>query len=175
MIQYFGENFLTSVEAEALLSGIMLDTKNFVLKTGVRTFEAAAFLRKKGANTVAVKRLFSNTITTYKEKYQLVSTAEIFNNCAISVSQKEMQDIRIASAQAADELLDIQGVRASFVIYFDNGVVNVSARSMGDINVQPLMEELGGGGHQTMAGAQIKNINVEQVREKIIEMITAIK
>ena len=175
LIQYFGENFLTSVEAEALLSGIMLDTKNFVLKTGVRTFEAAAFLRKKGANTVAVKRLFSNTITTYKEKYQLVSTAEIFNNCAISVSQKEMQDIRIASAQAADELLDIQGVRASFVIYFDNGVVNVSARSMGDINVQPLMEELGGGGHQTMAGAQIKNMNVEQVREKIIEMVTAIK
>ena len=175
LIQYFGENFLTSVEAEALLSGIMLDTKNFVLKTGVRTFEAAAFLRKKGANTVAVKRLFSNTITTYKEKYQLVSTAEIFNNCAISVSQKEMQDIRIASAQAADELLDIQGVRASFVIYFDNGVVNVSARSMGDLNVQPLMEELGGGGHQTMAGAQIKNMNVEQVREKIIEMVTAIK
>lgn len=174
LIQYFGEDFLTSVESEALLSGIMLDTKNFVLKTGVRTFEAAAFLRKKGANTVAVKRLFSNTITTYKEKYQLVSTAEIFNNCAISVSQKEMQDIRLASAQAADELLDIQGVRASFVIYFDNGMVNVSARSMGDINVQPLMEELGGGGHQTMAGAQIKNANVEQVREKIIEMITAI-
>lgn len=175
LIQYFGEDFLTSVESEALLSGIMLDTKNFVLKTGVRTFEAAAFLRKKGANTVSVKRLFSNTITTYKEKYQLVSTAEIFNNCAISVSQKEMQDIRLASAQAADELLDIQGVRASFVIYFDNGMVNVSARSMGDINVQPLMEELGGGGHQTMAGAQIKNANVEQVREKIIEMITAIK
>ena len=175
LIQYFGEDFLTSVESEALLSGIMLDTKNFVLKTGVRTFEAAAFLRKKGANTVSVKRLFSNTITTYKEKYQLVSTAEIFNNCAISVSQKEMQDIRLASAQAADELLDIQGVRASFVIYFDTGMVNVSARSMGDINVQPLMEELGGGGHQTMAGAQIKNANVEQVREKIIEMITAIK
>ena len=175
LIQYFGENFLNSVEAEALLSGIMLDTKNFVLKTGVRTFEAAAFLRKKGANTVAVKRLFSNTITTYKEKYQLVSSAEIFNNCAISVAQKEMQDIRVASAQAADELLDIQGVRASFVIYFDNDVVNVSARSMGDVNVQPLMEKLGGGGHQTMAGAQIKNISVEQVREKIIEMITAMK
>lgn len=174
LIQYLGEDFLTSLESEALLSGIMLDTKNFVLKTGVRTFEAAAFLRKKGANTVAVKRLFSNTITMYKEKYQLVSTAEIFNNCAISVSQKGMQDIRIASAQAADELLDIQGVRASFVIYFDNGVVNVSARSMGDINVQPLMEELGGGGHQTMAGAQIKNASVEQIREKIIEMIAAI-
>lgn len=175
LIQYFGEDFLTSVESEALLSGIMLDTKNFVLKTGVRTFEAAAYLRKKGANTVAVKRLFSNTITAYKEKYQLVSSAEIFNSCAISVSQKEMQNIRLASAQAADELLDIQGVRASFVIYFDNGMVNVSARSMGDINVQPLMEKLGGGGHQTMAGAQIKNTNVEQVREKIIEMITAIK
>ena len=175
LIPYFGENFLNSIEAEALLSGIMLDTKNFVLKTGVRTFEAAAFLRKRGANTVTVKRLFSNTITMYKEKYQLVSNAEIFNNCAISVSPKGVKDIRLAAAQAADELLDIQGVRASFVVYFDSDVVNVSARSMGDVNVQPLMEKLGGGGHQTIAGAQIKNSNLEQVREKIIEMITAIK
>ena len=175
LIQYFGEDFLNSIEAEALLSGIMLDTKNFVLKTGVRTFEAAAFLRKKGASTVAVKRLFSNTIATYKEKYQIVSSAEIFNNCAISVSPNNMTDVRLAAAQAADELLDIQGVKASFVIYFDNGIVNVSARSMGDINVQLLMEKLGGGGHQTMAGAQIENTNVEQVREKVIEMITEIK
>lgn len=175
LIQYFGENFLTSVEAEALLAGIMLDTKNFVLKTGVRTFEAAAFLREKGADTVAVKRLFSNTITTYKEKYQIVSSAEIFNNCAVAVSQKEMHNVKLAAAQAADELLELQGVRASFVIYFDNGIVNVSARSMGDINVQILMEQLGGGGHQTMAGAQVKELNIEQVREKVIEMITVIK
>lgn len=174
LIPYFGENFLTPTEAEALLSGIMLDTKNFVLKTGVRTFEAAAFLRKKGANTVAVKRLFSNTITTYKEKYQLVSTAEIFNNCAISVTQKPVQDIRLAAAQAADELLEIQGVSASFVIYLHNEMVNISARSLGDINVQILMEKLGGGGHQTMAGVQIKTTDVEQVREKVIEMITEI-
>ncbi len=174
LIQYFGEDFLTSAEAEALLSGIMLDTRNFVLKTGVRTFEAAAFLRKRGASTVTVKRFFSNTITTYKEKYQLVSTAEIFNSCAISVSPRSMKNIRLAAAQAADELLDIQGVKASFVIYFDNDVVNVSARSMGDVNVQPLMEKLGGGGHQTMAGAQIENTDVEQVKEKVMAMITAI-
>lgn len=175
LIQYFGENFLTSTEAEALLAGIMLDTKNFVLKTSVRTFEAAAFLRKNGADTVSVKRLFSNTIATYKEKYQLVASAEIFNSFAVAVAPKDMKDIRIASAQAADELLDIQGVKASFVIYWDNDMVNVSARSMGDVNVQLLMEKLGGGGHQTMAGVQIKNVSLEQIREKIIEMITAIK
>lgn len=175
LIQYFGESFLNRFEAEALLAGIMLDTKNFVLKTGVRTFEAAAFLRKKGANTVSVKRLFSNSIKTYKEKYQLVATAEIFNNCAISVSQKEVPDIKLASAQAADELLDIQDVRASFVIYPYKDVINVSARSLGDVNVQLLMEKLGGGGHQTMAGAQINGSSVAQVREKIIEMITYTK
>ncbi len=175
LIQYFGENFLSPFEAEVLLAGIMLDTKNFVLKTGVRTFEAAAFLRGKGANTVTVKKLFSNTIKTYKEKYQLVASAEIFNNCAISVSQKEIPNIRLASAQAADELLDIQDVRASFVIYCDKDTVNVSARSLGDVNVQLLMEKLGGGGHQTMAGAQLVNTSVTQVREKIIEMITYMK
>lgn len=175
LIQYFGENFLTAIEAEALLAGIMLDTKNFVLKTSVRTFEAAAFLRKNGADTVAVKRLFSNTIATYKEKYQLVASAEIFNSFAVAVAPKNMKDIRVASAQAADELLDIQGVKASFVVYWDNDMVNVSARSMGDVNVQLLMEQLGGGGHQTMAGAQMKNVSLEEVREKIIEMITAIK
>ena len=103
-----------------------------------------------------------------------VSTAVIFNSCAISVSPRSMKNIRLAAAQAADELLDIQGVKASFVIYFDNDVVNVSARSMGDVNVQPLMEKLGGGGHQTMAGAQIENTDVDQVKEKVMAMITAI-
>ena len=104
-----------------------------------------------------------------------MASAEIFNSFAVAVAPKDMKDIRIASAQAADELLDIQGVKASFVIYWDNDMVNVSARSMGDVNVQLLMEKLGGGGHQTMAGVQIKNVSLEQIREKIIEMITSIK
>ena len=174
LVQYLGESAINSQEAEALLAGIMLDTKNFVLKTGVRTFEAAAFLRKKDANTVVVKRLFSNTINTYKEKYQLVANAEIFNNCAVSVAQKEWKDMKLAAAQAADELLDIQGVRASFVIYPYDGCINVSARSLGDVNVQIFMEELGGGGHQTMAGAQVKDLDMSETREKIIEMINNI-
>ena len=174
LVQYLGESAINSQEAEALLAGIMLDTKNFVLKTGVRTFEAAAFLRKKDANTVVVKRLFSNTINTYKEKYQLVANAEIFNNCAVSVAQKEWKDMKLAAAQAADELLDIQGVRASFVIYPYDGCINVSARSLGDVNVQIFMEGLGGGGHQTMAGAQVKGLDMSETREKIIEMINNI-
>lgn len=174
LIQYMGQNSLNRLEAESLLAGIMLDTKNFVLKTGVRTFEAAAYLRKKGADTVEVKRLFSNTIDTYKVKYQLVSGAEIFNSCAIASSDEDA-DIRLAAAQAADELLGIQGVEASFVIYSYDGVINISARSLGGINVQLIMESMGGGGHQTMAGAQLEGSTMEHARERLVEIITSLK
>ena len=153
LVQYLGENAIGRLEADALLAGITLDTKNFVLKTGVRTFEAAAFLRRKGADTVEVKRLFSNSIDTYRAKYQLVSNAEIYNSCAVTAADEDCPDIRIASAQAADELLGVQGVNASFVLYSSAGTVNISARSLGAVNVQVVMEKLGGGGHQTMAGA----------------------
>lgn len=175
LIQYMGDCTLNNIEAQALLAGIMLDTKNFVLKTGVRTFEAAAFLRKKGADTVAVKRLFSNSISTYKEKSHLVSSAEIFNSCAVVIAPKELPDMKLAAVQAADELLEIEDVLASFVIYPEGEDINVSARSMGDVNVQILMEKIGGGGHQTMAGAKIKNSSLAKVREKIIEIITNTK
>ncbi len=175
IVQYLSDNVLTRLEAEALLAGIMLDTKNFVLKTGSRTFDAASYLRRRGADTVEVKRMFSNSIDTYKAKYQLVSGAEIFNNCAIACAEEGTKDIRVACAQAADELLSIQGVSASFVIYPSEGTINISARSLGDVNVQLIMEEMGGGGHQTMAGAQIKNKNIEYVREELAKIISSIE
>ncbi|WP_326975598.1 DHH family phosphoesterase [Caproicibacter sp. BJN0012] len=171
LLQYIGDGRLTQTEAEALLSGIMLDTKNFVLKTGARTFEAAAYLRRRGADTVSVKRMFSDSIDAYKAKYKIVSNAEIFDRFAVASTEKEFPDIRIASAQAADELLSIQGIDASFVLFPAGGVINISARSLGDVNVQLIMETLGGGGHLTMAGAQLNGMTAAEARERLIEAI----
>ena len=155
----------------ALLAGIMLDTKNFVLRTGVRTFEAAAFLRKKGADTVATKSLFADSIETYKEKYKVVSNAEVKNNCAIAVADTDNPNIRLSSAQAADELLSVSNVNASFVLFKTGNVINISARSYGKLNVQLIMEKLGGGGHQNMAAAQLENITFEQAKYQLQEAI----
>lgn len=159
------------VQADALLSGIMLDTKNFVIKTGVRTFESAAYLRKKGANTLTVKEMFSDSIDTYKEKVDIVCRAHIYKNCAVSTSRGTSDDIRLAAAQAADEMLSLQDVNASFVIFEDSGRMNISARSYGRINVQIIMEKLGGGGHQTMAAAQLYNITKELAYQKLMAVI----
>lgn len=171
LVQYLGDGSLSRLESEALLAGIMLDTKNFVLRTGVRTFEAAAYLRSNGADTVEVKRLFSNSIDTYKVKYKLVSDAEIYNFCAIACAEENIPDIRIASAQAADELLGIENVKASFVMYKTGKTVNISARSLGDLNVQVIMEALGGGGHQTMAACQLEDTTMDEAREKLVSII----
>ena len=171
LIQYLSSEPPSRLESEAMLSGIMLDTKNFVLRTGVRTFEAAAYLRKNGADTVEVKRLFSNSIDTYKVKYKLVSDAEIFNYCAIACADESTPDIRIASAQAADELLGIENVKASFVMYKTGKTVNISARSLGDLNVQVIMESLGGGGHQTMAACQMEDVSIAEARERLVSII----
>jgi Predicted signaling protein consisting of a modified GGDEF domain and a DHH domain len=168
IVQYIRSSALDAIDAQALLAGIMLDTKNFVMKTGVRTFEAAAFLRRCGADTVEVKRLFSDTLDTYKEKAQLVSGAEVYKNCAIAVSNWDFQNMRIAAAQAADELLSIQGVLASFVLYRTGNGVNISGRSLGDVNVQVILEAFGGGGHFTMAGAQISEITIGEVKRLLI-------
>ena len=169
LIQYFGDvGKLSSYYAEALLAGIMLDTKNFVMRTGVRTFEAAAFLRKLGADTVAVRALFSNSIDSYQKKTRLVANAEIYNHCAIAISDIQSDDIRVVAPQAADELLGISGVDASFVLYESNGNVHFSARSMGAMNVQIIMEKLGGGGHQTMAGAQLDGVSLESARQTLL-------
>lgn len=173
ILGYFGNaGKLTAQQAEALLAGIMLDTKNFTIKTGVRTFEAAAFLRKLGADTVNVKGLFANSLDHYRQKATLVSRSEIYKRCAIAATTVFHPDMRIIAAQAADELLGIENVDASFVYYkSDNDEIYISARSLGAINVQLMMEYLGGGGHQTMAAAQIKNISIETAGQKVKEAI----
>lgn len=172
LIQYFPEiDNLSSYYADAMLAGIMLDTKDFVMRTGVRTFEAAAFLRKLGADMVAVKGLFANSMACIRKRSQLVSSAELYNRCAIATDDSNEESIRVASAQAADELLGIVGVDASFVIFLTPVGINISARSMGAMNVQIIMEKLGGGGHQTMAAAQFTDITVAEAKEKLIEAI----
>ncbi len=173
ILGYFGEaGKITALQAEALLSGIMLDTKNFTIKTGVRTFEAAAFLRKLGADTVNVKGLFANSIENYRQKVALVSNAEIYKRCAVSTTTMFHPEMRLIAPQAADELLNIENVDASFVYYRNVGdEIYVSARSLGALNVQLVMEYLGGGGHQTMAAAQLKNISLEDAGKRVKEAI----
>ena len=165
LIQYFGNECRISVaEAEALLAGIMLDTKNFVMRSGARTFEAAAYLKKLGADTITVKRLFADSLETYREKSVLIQSAKLFHGCAIATTDSTASELRLAAPQAADELLGISGVKASFVIYRIDGVCYISARSMDSFNVQLIMEAIGGGGHQTMAGAQLEVPTEEAVK-----------
>ncbi|MBO6301690.1 MAG: DHH family phosphoesterase [Ruminiclostridium sp.] len=173
LLQYFGDaGKISSVQAEALLAGITLDTKNFTLRTGVRTFEAAAFLRKLGADTVNVKTLFANSVECYKQKSELVATATVYRNCAIAVANKVMQEMRIAAPQAADELLGVTDVKASFVIARMSGdEIALNCRSLGGLNVQLIAESLGGGGHQTMAGAQFHDTTTEDVVTRLKEAI----
>ena len=169
LLQYFGDaGKISSVQAEALLAGITLDTKNFTLRTGVRTFEAAAFLRKLGADTVNVKMLFANSVECYRQKSELVASASVYRHCAIAVANKVMQEMRVAAPQAADELLGVTDVKASFVIAkTSSDEIALNCRSLGGLNVQLIAETLGGGGHQTMAGAQFRDMTVEEVVEAL--------
>lgn len=172
VVEYLADDVLNHNEAEALLAGIMLDTKNFVINTGVRTFEAAAFLRKKGADTVAVRNVFANSLDNYREKSQLVASAQIVNHCAVTMADEGMRNSRLVCAQAADDLLSIQDTYASFVISrIDAHTVNISARSFGKINVQLVMEALGGGGHQTMAAVQIKDVSLQEAKDRLTEVL----
>ena len=169
LLQYVGErdDKPNRVEAEGLLAGIMLDTRDFTLHTGVRTFEAAAALRRYGAETERVRQLFDVTMVEYNAKADLVEAAQMYKNCAISVSGEVPSEARVAIAQAANDLLTIQNVEASFVAVQVGTGVNISARSLGAVNVQVIMESLGGGGHQTMAAAQLKHITPEAARARI--------
>ena len=169
LLQYVGErdDKPNRVEAEGLLAGIMLDTRDFTLHTGVRTFEAAAALRRYGAETERVRQLFDVTMVEYNAKADLVEAAQMYKNCAISVSGEIPPEARVAIAQAANDLLTIQNVEASFVAVQVGTGVNISARSLGAVNVQVIMESLGGGGHQTMAAAQLKHITPEAARARI--------
>ena len=169
LLQYVGDrdDKPNRVEAEGLLSGILLDTQDFTLHTGVRTFEAAAALRRYGAETERVRQLFDVTMVEYAAKAELVERARMYRNCAISVGGEIAPEARVAIAQAANDLLRIQGVDASFVAVQVGTGVNISARSLGAVNVQVIMEALGGGGHQTMAAAQLKHITPEAARSRI--------
>ena len=171
LVQYMGDKYLKKSEAECLLAGIMLDTKNFSLKSGIRTFEAAAYLKKKGADNFTVKRMFANSMDTYKLRCKIIETAYMFGDCAIAKLEEKVKNMRVSCSQAADELLNIKNVKASFVIFSSGETVNISARSLGDVNVQVIMEKLGGGGHQTMAAVQIEGVTIEEAEQRLIEII----
>ncbi len=156
-----------SLTAKGLLSGITLDTRNFVLKTGVRTFEAAAYLRSKGADTVEVRKYFGNDAEINRLRNRIVDGSSSYRDCAISVDETEHPSIRLITSQAADELLNIEGVKASFVIFNVKDTVCISARSFGEMNVQVIMEKFGGGGHATMAAAQLPGENSKEVVERL--------
>lgn len=172
IIQYLEGATISKLDAEALMAGIMLDTRNFVIRAGVRTFEAAAFLRRMGADTVKVKKLLAGNLQTYKEKADILARAQVYGNFAVAVADSENGgNLRVAAAQAADELLYIQGVDASFVIFPVDKTVNISARSLGRVNVQVLMEQLGGGGHFNMAGAQLADTTPNQAKRLLLSVI----
>ena len=171
LLPYLSQTKISKTIADALLSGIMLDTRNFVLRTGVRTFEAAAYLRGHGADTVAVKKMFSEDLELYRRKSDLVSVAELYKKTAIAVSEEDYSDHRAAAAQAADDLLLVQGVVATFVLTPMEDYIQISARSYGECNVQLIMEKLGGGGHLTMAATQLKETTVAQAYEQLTAAI----
>lgn len=159
------------VEAEALLAGIMLDTRDFTVHTGVRTFEAAGYLRRMGAQTASVKQLFAGTLDAYTYKARIVTVAQIYRGCAVAFSKDLPESMRVVIPQAANDLLGIEGVQASFVGVMMGDSVNISARSMGEINVQIIMEKLGGGGHLMMAGTQLKGVALETAQARLQKAI----
>ena len=170
ILQYIAEDIrLRSVEADAMYAGIVIDTHNFTTQTGVRTFEAAAFLRRHGADVTRVRKLFRDRFENYVAKAQAIHNAEIYRDCfAISECCGEgIESPMVVGAQAANELLDIVGIRASVVLTPCPDVIYVSARSIDEVNVQIMMEKLGGGGHRNIAGVQLREMSLETAREKI--------
>jgi len=161
---------LRKLEAEALLAGIVLDTKHFTMRTGSRTFEAAAFLRRSGADTGDVKKLFQNDLEGTIARYDIIQNARMYRQ-DIAVARVDHTVGRVTAAQAADELLNISGINASFVLFPDGDRVIISARSMGDTNVQIILEKLGGGGNGATAGAQVPSKSVEEVTRQLLQAI----
>ena len=171
LLQYMVEaGDLLRGEAEALLAGIMLDTKNFMMRTGGRTFEAAAFLRRTGADTAEVRRYFQSDLPSMIQRYDIIRGAKMYHgDLAVAAVEKEVP--RVTAAKASDDLLTLQGVQASFVIYKAGEGVSMSARSLGEINVQLILESLGGGGNSTTAGGYVPNTTVAQVHARLLEAI----
>lgn len=177
VLQYIVEDVkVTSVEADCLYAGIMIDTRNFMNRTGVRTFEAAAFLRRCGADITRVRKMFRDDIESYRAKAEAVRLAEVYREeYAIAECPSDIESPTVLGAQAANELLDINGIKASFVLTVYNGRIYMSARSIDEVNVQIIAEKLGGGGHINAAGAQFDHIDVEEaintLKETIDQMI----
>ena len=171
LMQYLLEpTDILKCEAEALLAGVVLDTKNFTNRTGGRTFEAAAYLRRAGADTQDVQRMFQSDLESMIDRYAIIRRAELYReDLAIAAIDEECQ--RVTAAKAADELLTLSGVQASFVFYPKEGGVYISARSLGEVNVQVIVEALGGGGNSTSAGGQLPDVTVDEVRQKLKEAI----
>ena len=173
LIQYAqNEIELPTIEAESLYAGIMMDTKNFTFKTGVRTFEAAAYLRRCGVDIIKVKKWFQSDLESYNKISEIVRKAEVTHD-TIGISTYEIQekDTSLICAKAADELLTIGNITASFVLGIMGEKICISGRSIGDINVQVILEKLGGGGHITLAGAQLENKTIEEAKQELIAKI----
>ena len=174
ILQYYGEGIrLRSFEADCMYAGIVIDTNNFVAKTGSRTFEAAAYLRKNGADVTRVRKAFRNDMDTYKARAEAVRHAETYMGVyAISICPAQgLESPNVVGAQAANELLNIIGVKASFVLTEYNGKIFISARAIDEVNVQIIMERMGGGGHMNIAGAQLAGVTVEQARDQLKEVL----
>ena len=175
ILQYFVEDVkLKSGEADVLYAGIVLDTNNFMQKTGVRTFEAAAFLRRSGADVTRVRKMFREDMKDYLAKGEAVRNVKLFRNCfAISLcSTAGSIQPTVVGAQAANELLNIVGVKASFVLTQFDGKIYISARAIDEINVQIIMERLGGGGHLNVAGCQLTGMTLEEAEQKLCSVLT---
>ena len=174
ILQYINDKIkIKPVEADTLYAGILIDTNNFTTKAGARTFEAAAFIRRSGADIVRVRKILRSDMSEYKAKAETVRRAEVLHDCyALSVCPSAgLHSPTVVGAQAANDLLDISGMKASFVLTFHNNEIYISARSIDDVNVQVVMERLGGGGHMSIAGAQLKDMDLEQAYELVKKTI----
>ena len=173
VVQYLEDDVkINKLTAEGLLAGICLDTKFFAFKTGVRTFEASSYLKKAGADTTEVKKLFRTDVKDFKTKAEIIGNTKIISNrICISFTKKQIENINVVIAQAADELLNVKNIEASFILGEKNGTIFISARSLGKINVHVLMEKLGGGGHIDIAGAQLEGVSIEEAYKKVHDII----
>ncbi|VBB07527.1 Hypothetical protein LUCI_2776 [Lucifera butyrica] len=174
LLLYFDERLdLTRFEATALYAGIIVDTKHFAVQTGVRTFDAASYLRRAGADPSLVRHLFRVDFETVKARAAVINHTEMLPGGVVISVCSDVKNAQVVASQAADMLLGIEGVKVSFVLFPLEDGVGVSARSQGDVNVQVIMEQIGGGGHQTVAGARVKNAGLEDVKQQVIEIITS--
>jgi c-di-AMP phosphodiesterase-like protein len=175
ILQYFSDGVkLKNREADCIYAGIIIDTNNFVTKTGVRTFEAAAFLRRSGADVTRVRKMFRNDMSSYKARAEAVRHAEVFMDCyAVSICppSPELESPTVVGAQAANELLNIIGIKASFVLTEFKGRIYISARAIDEVNVQIIMERMGGGGHLNIAGAQLDGLDLAEAKQKLKDTI----